>query len=146
MTRYLSVMISKVAEQCFISLESEKFRTIDLPKLMPALRNCPYKDMRRARLFVENHCIKLRKCRDSSVHNMCFYLYAQSDDLSEILDYLKKEENKIIAGHEVYIDLNYALNVCKQKLSSIEFACDGMSQEERDSRNYTTKINNLKKA
>lgn len=113
-------MISKVAEQCFISLESEKFRTIDLPKLMPALRNCPIRDRRRARLFVENHCIKLRKCRDSSVHNMCFYLYAQSDDLSEILDFLKKEENKIIAGHEVYIDLNYALNVCKQKISSIE--------------------------
>jgi len=98
MTRYLSVMVKKVAEQCFNSLESEKFRTIDLPKLMPALRNCPEKAMRRARMFVENHCIKLRKCKDSSVHNMCFYLYAQSENSSEMLDYLRKEENKITSG------------------------------------------------
>lgn len=98
MTRYLSVMVKTVPDQCFNSLESEKFRTIDLPKLMPALRNCPERAMRRARMFVENHCINHRKCKDSSVHNMCFYLYAQSENSSEMLDYLRKEENKIIAG------------------------------------------------
>ena len=98
MTRYLSVMVKSVPDQCFNSLESEKFRTIDLPKLMPALRNCPESAIRRARMFVENHCINLRKCKDSSVHNMCFYLFAQSDSSGEMLDYLRKEENKINAG------------------------------------------------
>ncbi len=102
-------------DDCFVSLESEKFRTIDLPKLMPALRNCPDKAKRRARIFVEQHCILQRKCKDSSVHNMCFYLYAQSDNSSDLLDYLHKEEHKINNGQSVSLDFTYALNICKQK-------------------------------
>jgi hypothetical protein len=32
-----------------------------------------------------------------------------------MLDYLKKEENKIIAGQNVYLDLTYALNEAKKQ-------------------------------
>ena len=81
---------------------------------MPALKNCPDYARKRARMFVENHCIKLRKCKDSSVHNMCFYLYSKSPNSSDMLDYLRREEDKINNGLNVYLDLTYALNEAKK--------------------------------
>ena len=49
MSKYLSKLIEKIPHECFNALETEKFRTIDLPRLMPALRNCPSNAYRRAR-------------------------------------------------------------------------------------------------
>ena len=90
MTKYMSVMIKKAASQTLNALESEKFRKIDIAKLMPALMDCPEDARPRARRFVEEHCIKQRRSTESSVHNMCFYLYAKSDNSEELTDFLKK--------------------------------------------------------
>ena len=54
----MSVMIKKAASETLNALESEKFRKIDIAKLMPALMECPDEHRLRARNFVENHCIK----------------------------------------------------------------------------------------
>lgn len=86
----MSVMIKKAAKETLNSLESEKFRKIDIAKLMPAMMDCPDDARPRARRFVEEHCIKLRRSTESSVHNMCFYLYAKSDNSEELTDFLKK--------------------------------------------------------
>jgi hypothetical protein len=96
------------------ALENEKFRKIDIAKLMPALMDCPDEARPRARKFVEEHCIKQRRSTESSVHNMCFYLYAKSENTEELLEYLKKEENKLNTGNAIHFDVTYALNVCKQ--------------------------------
>lgn len=58
MTKYMSVMIKRAANETLNALESEKFRKIDIAKLMPALMDCPDDARGRARRFVEEHCIK----------------------------------------------------------------------------------------
>jgi len=58
MTKYMSVMIKRAASQTLNALESEKFRKIEIAKLMPALMDCPDDARPRARRFVEEHCIK----------------------------------------------------------------------------------------
>lgn len=94
----MSVMIKKAASETLNALESEKFRKIDIAKLMPALMDCPDDARPRARRFVEDHCIKQRRSTESSVHNMCFYLYAKSENSDELLDFLRKEEINHNAG------------------------------------------------
>ena len=146
MTRYLSVLITTIPDQCFNSLESEKFRTIDLPRLMPALKNCPEYARKRARMFVENHCIKLRKCKDSSVHNMCFFLYSRSPNSSDMLDYLRREEDKINNGLNIYLDLTYALNEAKKQQNECERFPNLGENARLDSKSLAERIKNLKKA
>jgi len=113
---------------------------------MPALKNCPEFARRRARIFVENHCINHRKCKDSSVHNMCFFLYSRSANSSEMLDYLKKEENKIIAGQNVYLDLTYALNEAKKQQIECERNPHKGENAGLDSKSLAERVKNLKKA
>jgi hypothetical protein len=56
---------------------------------MPALMGTPDNSITFARKFVQEHCITLKREKDSSVHNMCFYLYAKSDNLEELVNYLE---------------------------------------------------------
>ena len=77
MIKYASILIKKASIDTFKALESENFRTVDIPKLMPALMGCPDRTLQIALDYVKNHCIKLRQCRDSSVHNMNFYLHSK---------------------------------------------------------------------
>lgn len=113
MTKYMSTLIKKAPIQTIEVLESPGFRKIDLAKLMPALMDCPDDARLSARRFVEEHCIKQRRSQESSVHNMCFYLYAKSDDSTDLLTYLKKEEINHNANQAIHFDVTYALNVCK---------------------------------
>lgn len=146
MTKYMSVMIKKAPNETLNALESEKFRKIDLTKLMPALRDCPDEARARARQFVQNHCIKQRKSQDSSVHNMCFYLYAKSDNSDELLDYLKKEEINFNSGMQIYFDKTYALNVCRQFQNEAVKQQQPQDRHSSDFRRLDKNILNLKKA
>ena len=56
-----------------------------------------------------------RKSREKTVHNLAFYFYAERDKPDELLDYLKMEEAKKHEGHAIFFEVDYALNVCKQK-------------------------------
>lgn len=114
MTKYMSVFIKKAANETLNALENEKFRKIDIAKLMPALMDCPDDARPRARRFVEDHCIKQRRSTESSVHNMCFYLYAKSENSDDLIDFLRKEEVNHNNHQTIFFDVTYALNVCKQ--------------------------------
>ena len=114
MTKYMSVFIKKAANETLNALENEKFRKIDIAKLMPALMDCPDEARPRARRFVEDHCIKQRRSTESSVHNMCFYLYAKSENSDDLIDFLRKEEVNHNNHQTIFFDVTYALNVCKQ--------------------------------
>jgi hypothetical protein len=59
---------------------------------MPAIMGCPDKALKEARDFVQEHCIRLRNSKDSSVHNMNFFLYCKLDSSEELLNFLHKEE------------------------------------------------------
>ncbi len=49
------------------------------------------------------------------MHNLAVYFLAQREKPEELLDYLKKEEVRKGEGHAIYFEVDYALNVCKQK-------------------------------
>ena len=55
---------------------------------MPALMGCPDDRVVVARKFVTDYCINLKKEKDSSVHNMSFYLFAKSENLDELVIFL----------------------------------------------------------
>jgi len=92
MIKHVSLLIKKVPTETLQALKSEAFRSIDIPKLMPALMGCPDDRVVSARKFVIDYCINLRKEKDSSVHNMSFYLFAKSDNLEELVTFLKTQE------------------------------------------------------
>lgn len=63
-----------------------------------------------------------------------------------MLDYLKKEENKIIAGQNVYLDLTYALNEAKKQQNECERNPHKGESTGLDSKSLAERIKNLKKA
>lgn len=89
MIKHVSLLIKKVPVETILALRSEAFRSIDIPKLMPALMGCPDERVTVARRFVTEYCINLRRERDSSVHNMSFYLFAKSENLDELVVFLE---------------------------------------------------------
>jgi hypothetical protein len=114
MLRYASVFIKNLPIKTIEVLKS--FKTIDIPKLIPAFMNIPKgKAMDEALVYVLEYCIKRRKSREKTVHNLAFYFYAERDKPDELLDYLKLEEAKKQEGHAIFFETDYALNVCKQK-------------------------------
>lgn len=113
MLRYASVFIKNLPVKTIEVLKT--FKTIDIPKLIPAFMNIPRatRDMDEALLYITDHCIRRRKSRDKTVHNLAFYLYAERDKPDEMLEYLKVEEIKKSEGHALFFETDYALNVCK---------------------------------
>lgn len=88
MIKHVSLLIKKVPIETLQALRSDAFRSIDIPKLMPALMGCPDDRVVFARKFVTDYCINLKKEKDSSVHNMSFYLFAKSENLEELVTFL----------------------------------------------------------
>lgn len=111
---------------------------------------CPDDRVTLARKFVKEYCINQRKERDSSVHNMSFYLLAKSEDLSELVSFLEEQEAKKSSGQPIFFDVTYALNVCKQQENKLQKDYDQLSNydnadmKKRDK--LRKKINLLKKA
>lgn len=73
-------------------LESERFRTIDITQIMPALMGVDKDARNRAHRFVTEYCIKQRRRTEKSVHNLAFYLYAEQENADGLLMYLMREE------------------------------------------------------
>lgn len=112
MLRYASVFIKNLPSKTIEVLKT--FKTIDIPKLIPAFMNIPKgKPMDEALNYVIEHCIKRRKSREKTVHNLAFYFYAEREKPDELLEYLKLEEAKKQEGHAIFFEVDYALNVCK---------------------------------
>jgi len=93
MLRYASVFIKNVPLKAIEVLKT--FKTIDIPKLIPAFMNVSKgKPMDEALSYVIEYCIKRRKSREKTVHNLAFYFYAERDKPDELLSYLRVEEAK----------------------------------------------------
>lgn len=112
MLRYASVFIKNLPSKTLEVLKT--FKTIDIPKLIPAFMNIPKgKAMDEALNYVIDYCIRRRKSREKTVHNLAFYFYAEREKPDELLEYLKQEEAKKQEGHAIFFEVDYALNVCK---------------------------------
>jgi len=46
---------------------------------------------------------------------MAFYLYAESENENALISYLQGEEAKKESGQPIFFEVDYALNLCKQK-------------------------------
>lgn len=87
--------------------------------------------MKAAFKYVKEHCIGKRGEKSKAVHNMAFFFLSkindsekivqllESSDLSkegpEIINFLEKEEANKSKGLPIYFEVDYALNICKQK-------------------------------
>ena len=136
MLRYASVFIKNVPKQVIAQLRTNSFKNIDIPKLITAFINLkmPEQDfdlsgkneknlekserteaLNDALLYVTEHCVKKMRSREKTVHNLAFYFYANKEDPEDLLNFLKQEEAKKLEGHSIFFEVDYALNVCKQK-------------------------------
>ena len=46
---------------------------------------------------------------------MAFFLYCEGDDVGELIEFLKGIEAKKESGQPIFFEVDYALNLCKQK-------------------------------
>jgi hypothetical protein len=53
------------------------------------------------------------------VHNLALYFYAERNKPDELLAYLRQQEIAKENGTAIYFEIDYALNVCKQKEKEI---------------------------
>ena len=114
MLRYASVFLKNVPLDTIQVLKL--FKSIDIPKLIPAFMNIQKgKAMDEALGYISEYCIKRRKSREKTVHNLAFYFYAERDRPDELLEFLRVEESRKLEGHAIFFEVDYALNVCKQK-------------------------------
>ena len=82
-------------------------------KLIEREKRAEYLDQ--ALAYITDHCIKKKKSREKTVHNLAFYFYAQKESPEDLLSFLKQEEAKKQEGHAIFFEVDYDLNVCKQK-------------------------------
>lgn len=74
------------------------------------------------------------KSKEKTVHNLAIYFYAEREKPEELLNYLKQEEAKKQEGHQIYFEVDYALNVCKQKEKDMKEKLDKMLERARKER------------
>ena len=115
MVRYASIFMKNLPEQAIEALE--KFDDVKVEKLVPAFMNIPRTPqvLDKAKNFVINYCIGKRKSRDKTVHNLALYFYAERDKPEDLLQFLKQQEAVKEGGQAIFFEVDYALNVCKQK-------------------------------
>lgn len=149
MLRYASVFLKNIASQTLDALKS--FKTIDIGKLIPAFMNVPKgRAMDEALIYVSEYCIKRRKSREKTVHNLAFYFFAEREKPYELLDYLMQEEMKKQEGHAIFFEIDYALNVCKQKERDLNEKLDqqrkNKKMNEKEETNVRNTLTSMKKA
>ena len=90
--------------------------------------------------------------KDKTVHNLAMYFFAQRDTPQELIDYLKREELKKEEGHAICFEVDYALNVCKQKERDIKEKQDTLRKQrrsnsfEKEDESLSNQIKLMKKA
>ena len=120
MLRYASVFLKYLPEPTIDAIS--KFKDIDVAKLVPSFMNIPRTPasvLDKAKNFVIKYCINDRRSRDKTVHNLALYFYAERNKPDELLAYLRQQEIAKENGTAIYFEIDYALNVCKQKEKEI---------------------------
>jgi len=116
MLRYASIFVNKCAKLTIEELKKPKYRKIEIPKLMPAFMNIQEgNDMKVALEYITNFCINHRNSKSKTVHNMAFFFHSKINDPKRMIEFLESEEIKKSKGHPIYFEVDYALNICKQK-------------------------------
>jgi hypothetical protein len=60
-----------------------------------------------------NYCIQKKGSRSKTVHNMAFFFNSKVNDPKRLLQYLENEEIRKSKGIPMYLEVDYALNICK---------------------------------
>lgn len=121
---------------------TQKFREVNVPKLMSALRSVPREHIPKANQYVMEKCIKSKRLTEKSVHNMAFYLYAESENEPALISYLEGEEAKKENNQPIFFEVDYALNLCKQKEDRLSKELETASVANKKS--ITAKLNYMK--
>ena len=50
---------------------------------------------------------------------MAFYLHAQLGDIKSMMEFLKEQESNKQFGSDIHFDVDYALNILKDKLNIV---------------------------
>ena len=105
--------------------------------------------------YIMDNCIRKNQTKDKTVHNLAMYFLAQRDKPEELIEYLKKEELRKAEGHAIFFEVDYALNVCKQKEKDLReryqlFVKTGGSKKtssyDLEEKSLNNQINLMKKA
>lgn len=116
MLRYASIFVNKHCKLTIDELRRNEYKNIKIPKLMPAFMNIhKTDDMKLALDYITNFCINKRNCKSKTVHNMAFFFHSKINDPVRMIKFLESEEIKKAKGHQIYFEVDYALNICKQK-------------------------------
>ena len=113
MLRYVSIFINKCCKETLEELKKPEFKKIEIPKLMPAFMNIQEKDMKMALEYIIQ-CINKKNVKDKAVHNMAIFFHSKLNDARKIIEFLEEQEIKKSKGHQIYFEVDYALNICKQ--------------------------------
>lgn len=116
MYKYCLVLFQKELEYTLTTLKREEFKDIDYSKLVTSFADINTDDHEKVGLilsFLEKFCIRDKKCKDKSVHNMAFYMtYMLNPDI--MVKYLESLEKAKERKEIIYLDLEYAFNQCNQ--------------------------------
>jgi hypothetical protein len=118
MLRYASIFVNKHCKLTIDELRKNEYKNIKIPKLMPAFMNIhkdKTDDMKLALDYITNFCINKRNCKSKTVHNMAFFFHSKIEDPVRMIKFLESEEIKKAKGHQIYFEVDYALNICRQK-------------------------------
>ena len=116
MLRYASIFVNKCAKLTIEELRKSQYRKIEIAKLMPAFMNIQIEeDMKVALEYITQFCINKRGNKSKTVHNMAFFFHSKINDPKRMLEFLECEEIKKSKGSPIFFEVDYALNICKQK-------------------------------
>ena len=116
MLRYAPVFVNKCAPLAMRELRAPEYNDLNIAKLMPAFMNIQTEgDMKVALDYITEHCIKELDTGSKTVHNMAFFFHSKISDPKGMIEFLEDEEAKKSRSEPVRFEVEYALNMCKQR-------------------------------
>ena len=73
--------------------------------------------------FLNKYCIKVRSTYVKAIHNLAFNMFIKTDNYDQLINNLKKLDHKKSCGQAIYLELNYALNLCQCEIRRSEIEC-----------------------
>lgn len=77
---------------------------------------------------------------------MEFWLYAEQENTEEIIRFLIQQESRKSSNHQIYFEVDYALDVCRRKQEEFQELYDSEPIMSNKSQKLMNKINTMKKA
>lgn len=112
MVRYSSILMKHVAKATMDSL-AKWYREVRADDLLPALMSLETVDRLHAIPYIHD---MMDRCTNNLLHNLYVFFLAQSDNPQcgkDLVDFLDQQEALQKKNQPVYLDRDFALNVCK---------------------------------